>query len=61
MRRADVRVVAASSFTAGALLGNSAATILPPGVTQEWFDTLVKASSLPGPTRPHKRVVTSSG
>ena len=58
MRRANVRVVAISSFTAGALLGSSAATILPPGVTQEWFDTLVKASSLPKPARPHKRLVT---
>ena len=58
MRKANVRVVAISSFTAGALLGNSPATILPPGLTQEWFDTLVKASGLPKPERPHKRLVT---
>lgn len=44
IRRADIRVVAISSFTAGVLFADRAATILPAGVDQEWFDTLVSAS-----------------
>jgi phosphatidylinositol alpha-1,6-mannosyltransferase len=58
MRRNDVRVVAVSSFTAGALLSTATATILPPGVTQQWFDTLVSASAQPRPDRPYIRLVT---
>jgi phosphatidylinositol alpha-1,6-mannosyltransferase len=49
MRRPDVRVVAVSSFTAGALFGDTQATILPPGVSQDWFGTLVAASAVPKP------------
>jgi phosphatidylinositol alpha-1,6-mannosyltransferase len=45
MRRPGVRVVAASSFTAGALSGISPATILPPGLSGEWFRTLAGAAS----------------
>ena len=45
MRRTRVRVVAVSSFTAGVLAAGCPATILPPGLTQEWFDTLVDAST----------------
>ena len=44
LRRPDVRVVAVSSFTAGALAAVCRATVLPPGLSQEWFDTLVGAS-----------------
>ena len=58
MRRTDVRIVAISSFTAGALLANSVATILPPGVSRKWFDTLVGAASLPKPDKPRTRLVT---
>src|ERR1700760_3979647 len=47
MRRADVRVVAVSSFTAGVLFSNTAATILPPAVSRDWFTTLVQASAAP--------------
>lgn len=45
MRRRDVHAVAVSCFTAGALATNCHAGILPPGLSQTWFDTLVAASS----------------
>ena len=45
LRRPDVRVVAVSSFTAGALASVCRATVLPPGLSQAWFDTLVGASA----------------
>jgi phosphatidylinositol alpha-1,6-mannosyltransferase len=45
MRSSAVRVVTASSFTAGALADSATTTILPPGLSQEWFDTLMKAST----------------
>ena len=45
MRRPGVRIVAVSNFTAGALAGDCRATVLPPGLSREWFDTLVKVSA----------------
>ena len=45
MRRRDVRVVAISSFTAGVLGVDYSATILPPALSQKWFDTLVASAS----------------
>jgi hypothetical protein len=45
MRRAGAHVVAVSSFTAGALVADCHATILPPALSQEWFETLVAAAS----------------
>ena len=45
MTRSKVRVVAISSFTAGALGRNFNSAILPPGLSREWFDTLVRAPS----------------
>ncbi len=45
MRNPRVRVVAISSFTAGALAGQCHATILRPGLSRGWFDMLVKASA----------------
>jgi glycosyltransferase involved in cell wall biosynthesis len=45
MRRPGVRVVAVSSFTAGVLARGCPATILPPGLSQDWFSTLAKAGS----------------
>ncbi len=44
MRRQDVRLVAVSSFTAGALLPRGLATILPPGLSRAWFGELVSAA-----------------
>lgn len=44
MRSAEVRVVAVSSFTAGALAKGCHASVLPPGLSRGWFDTLVDES-----------------
>jgi phosphatidylinositol alpha-1,6-mannosyltransferase len=44
MSRHDVRLVAVSSFTAGALLPHGLATILPPGLSRAWFGELVRAA-----------------
>jgi phosphatidyl-myo-inositol dimannoside synthase len=44
MRRPDVRIVAASSFTAGTLLSVGRAAILPPGLSRTWFGELVSAA-----------------
>lgn len=43
MRRPFMRVVAASGFTGGAICTSSASTVLPPGLSAPWFDTLVAA------------------
>jgi phosphatidylinositol alpha-1,6-mannosyltransferase len=44
MRRPDVRLVAVSSFTAGALLFRGRASVLPPGLSRAWFGELVSAA-----------------
>jgi phosphatidyl-myo-inositol dimannoside synthase len=44
LRRPSVRVVAVSSFTAGALASGGPASILPPGLSGRWFRALVSAS-----------------
>src|ERR1700742_425317 len=59
MRRARVRVVAVSSFTAGVLFSNTAATILPPAVSRDWFTTLVQASPAPRPSQRGVELVTA--
>jgi phosphatidylinositol alpha-1,6-mannosyltransferase len=48
MGRPDVRLVAASSFTAGTLLPRGQATILPPGLSRTWFGELVAAADQAG-------------
>jgi len=45
MGRNGVRVVAVSSFTAGTIARKCPATILPPGLSREWFRTLVEQSA----------------
>jgi glycosyltransferase involved in cell wall biosynthesis len=45
MRRPDVRVVAVSNFTSGAILRDCRATVLPPSLSREWFDTLAAAAA----------------
>ena len=45
MRGAGVRVVACSNFTAGAVIGDYLATVLPPALSREWFDTLAAAAA----------------
>jgi len=60
MRRSGVRVVAASSFTAGVLsAGGVAATVLPPGLSQGWFDTLAGAAQAIQRRDPGIRLVTA--
>jgi phosphatidylinositol alpha-1,6-mannosyltransferase len=46
MAHSNVRVAAASSFTAGALSGSCEAAILPPGLSLRWFQQLIEASEL---------------
>jgi phosphatidyl-myo-inositol dimannoside synthase len=45
MRGAGVRVVAVSNFTAGALMRDCRATVLPPALSQEWSDALAAAAA----------------
>lgn len=59
MRSSAVRVVAVSSFTAGAVFGDCAATILPPGLSRDWFQTLVDASATIRPADRAVELVTS--
>jgi phosphatidyl-myo-inositol dimannoside synthase len=59
MRRADVRVVAVSSFTAGAILRDGHATVLPPALSREWFDTLTAAGAGRQAHGPGIRLVTA--
>jgi glycosyltransferase involved in cell wall biosynthesis len=59
MRRPAIRVVAVSSFTAGALAGISPATVLAPGLSQAWFRTLAAASSASRPRGHEIRLITA--
>lgn len=59
MRRPGVRVVAASSFTAGVLLPDRPATVLPPGLSPEWFHMLVEASAVGGKREPGVHLLTA--
>jgi phosphatidyl-myo-inositol dimannoside synthase len=45
MRGAGVRVVAVSNFTAGALMRDCLATVLPPALSREWLETLAAAAA----------------
>ena len=59
MRGAGVRVVAVSNFTAGALMRDCLATVLPPALSPQWFDTLAAAAA-GGPGRgPGIRLATA--
>jgi phosphatidyl-myo-inositol dimannoside synthase len=59
MRRGTVRVVAVSNFTAGAILGDGRATVLPPGLSRTWFDTLTSAAASEQHRGPGIRLVTA--
>jgi phosphatidyl-myo-inositol dimannoside synthase len=64
MRRRDVRIVAVSSFTAGALLPGAMApgtkaTILPPGLSRAWFGELVGAAAADREPRPALELMTA--
>ena len=54
MRTPGVRVIAVSSFTAGALAETCPAAILPPGLSRDWFRSLIHASE--GPPEPGEGV-----
>ena len=45
MRGAGMRVVACSNFTAGAIMRDCRATVLPPALSREWFDILAAAAA----------------
>ena len=45
MRSEGVRVVAVSNFTAGALMRDCRASVLPPSLSREWFSTLTAAAA----------------
>jgi phosphatidyl-myo-inositol dimannoside synthase len=59
MRRSRVRVVAASGFTAGALCKVGTSTVLPPGLSADWYRKLVDASSSIQLTGPGLELVTA--
>jgi phosphatidyl-myo-inositol dimannoside synthase len=59
MRRAGVRVVAVSSFTAGAILCDCRAIVLPPALSPQWFGTLATASANRPDRGPGIRLVTA--
>lgn len=59
MRRPRVRAVAASSFTSGALARSCRACVLPPGLSERWFNMLVQASNQPREPRSSTRVATA--
>lgn len=58
MRRPRVRVVSVSSFTAGVLFRHCRATVLSPGLSRMWFETLVNASAVAGRADSGIRLVT---
>ena len=59
MRGAGVRVVACSNFTAGAIMRDCLATVLPPALSREWFDTLAAAAAARPGRGPGARLVTA--
>jgi phosphatidyl-myo-inositol dimannoside synthase len=59
MRRSIVRVVAVSNFTAGRILGDGRASVLPPGLSRTWFDTLTAAATSEQHHGPGIRLVTA--
>lgn len=59
MRRPGVRVVAVSSFTAGALASICRATVLPPGLSGGWFRELISAEAVARPPRPCVSLLTA--
>lgn len=59
MRRPEVRVVAVSSYTAGALIGHCRATVLPPALSQDWFETLMAAAADASPREPGWHLATT--
>jgi len=59
MKRSRVRVVAVSGFTAGALSKVGTSTVLPPGLSRDWYQELVDASRSIQLTGPGLKLVTA--
>jgi phosphatidyl-myo-inositol dimannoside synthase len=59
LRRRDVRVVTISSFTAGALFPVARSTILPPGLSRDWFAELADAAAADRPQHAGPRLMTA--
>jgi phosphatidyl-myo-inositol dimannoside synthase len=59
MRDPGVRVVAVSNFTAGVLMRTCSATVLPPALSQEWFETLATAGAGRSARGPGIRLATA--
>ena len=58
MRHSSVRAVAVSNYTAGVLSRFSRATVLPPGLSEDWYQELVKARRR-SHSENHEVIVTS--
>ena len=59
MRRPGVRIVAVSSFTAGALFPGGQATVLPPGLSRAWYGELAAAGRAAAPERGGVEIMTA--
>jgi phosphatidyl-myo-inositol dimannoside synthase len=59
MHSSHVRVVAVSSFTAGAVDVGARATVLGPGLSRPWYDTLLKAAACARQPSNKLRLVTA--
>lgn len=59
LRRSTVRVIAVSNYTAGAVSRLCPATILPPGLSGKWFQTLVDGSTAGQKERSGVQIVTA--
>lgn len=59
MKRSGIRTVAASGFTAGKLPTGCQATVLPPGLSRKWFETLVAAGTGAPLATPGVQLVTA--
>jgi phosphatidylinositol alpha-1,6-mannosyltransferase len=59
LEHSTVRIIAVSSYTAGALSRVRAAGILPPGLSAEWFNTLVQASTVKRQVREQVELITA--
>ena len=59
LKRPGIRAVAASGFTAGRLPAGCPASVLPPGLSRDWFKTLVAAGARAPLATPEIRLVTA--
>lgn len=59
LRRSDVRTVAVSGFSAGALYPLTRASVLRPGLSRAWFDLLSAAGETPREQHDGLRMTTS--